>query len=82
MYYGVQLLHMSLTWQNAGFIPCHVEYIHKIPYHTKRNADHSVDLAELSEMKFQVVSRLFSLIYWSYAAWPHSKFPFSMEIEH
>jgi len=31
MYYGVHLLHMSLTWQNASFIPCHVEHIHTTP---------------------------------------------------
>jgi len=31
MYYGVQLLHMSLTWQNASFVPCHVEHVHTIP---------------------------------------------------
>jgi len=31
MYYGVQLLHMPLTRQNAGFIPCHVEYVHTVP---------------------------------------------------
>jgi hypothetical protein len=48
----------------------------------KTNTDESVDLAELSEMKFQVVAGLFLSIYWSYAAWPHSKFPFSMKTEH
>jgi hypothetical protein len=48
----------------------------------KTNADQNADLAGLNEMKFQVVSGLFWLIYWSYVKWPHSKFPFCMETEH